>query len=403
MSDDIKKVQKGQPMRISAAFYNGAVDAINDLRRRQQAQERWQMQPANQPSVILVKNMTGTPRQRFEVLGLDTPVILPSVNCAGFQDKLAMNAIAPTTAMAGKYVVLQEPLNVGSIGKGLISGVTQVRIGTIAPETLGTVLWKDSSWALVALGGSGGADVNNGILAGIFSNVGGYDAVLGIYDLRAQNLDQRVTQMRICPHLYLYGCTNGTNETPDLLYDFNVTAGTFTGTHTLPVPQPGLLPGQVFTAFCSTIAPNFPGGSYVQGKYEIRIGKGDLRRLTVNSIPSGNKYQIILGTPTWPSRKTTGGFYAFYGEFVGGYLYPNIADYPNVKFLIGSNDSMAPGGNNWTVGLVDHAVDLTQYTAAGKTAVIEPVGLPSDICVLAYEMYVSGNLTYFIPTGTFKG
>ena len=405
MSDDIKKVQKGQPMRISASFYNGAVDAINDFRRRQQQQERWAMQPTAQSSIILVKNLSGMPRQRYEVLGLDSPVIPPSVNLAGFQDKLAMNASAPTAAHAGKYAVLQEPLGVGAIGKGMISGVTQVRIGTVAPEDLGCVLWQDSGWAIVTLGsGNGGAQVGVGKLAGVCANKAGFDGLIALYDVRAQDLNQRVTQTRIFPHLYLYGVKTG-DTTPDLLYDFVVTNGSFVGSGTLTQPGLGLLPGQVFVAALSIIAPGFPvGDEYLQGKYEIRIGKGDIRRMTIIDLGIGPTYYgLNLGKPTWPSRKTTGGFWAKANEFVGGYLYPNLEDHPDVKFEIGSNYDFGPNYVNLILYCKDHSIDMRQWTAPGKIAAIEPPGSSLDFCVIAYETITNAGVTLFVPTGVFRG
>ena len=80
MSDSLKKVQTGQPLVIPASAYNAFIDAAIDFRQRT-AHIGQGAQPAfQQATIILVRNDSGADRQRFEVLGVDGPVIDPSYN-----------------------------------------------------------------------------------------------------------------------------------------------------------------------------------------------------------------------------------------------------------------------------------------------------------------------------------
>ncbi len=151
----LKKVQPGQPMVISAGAYNAFVDAANDLKNRQMQGGAGVARLGQSTGIVSVKNTTSEILSRFDVIGLAGPLWLPSVNEEEFKNKIVMAGVEPTTSLVGKIAVLQETLAPEAIGRGLVSGVTNMRLGGIAPELVGSVLWKGDEWAIVSVGGGG--------------------------------------------------------------------------------------------------------------------------------------------------------------------------------------------------------------------------------------------------------
>lgn len=139
MGDPFQKVQRGDPLRIPAETFNTFIDAAKDFRQRTQNRGTRHQPELQQPGILLVKNDSGTDLNRFEVLGIERPLFLPSENLFSFQNQLAVIGGKPDEANhLGRFVVLQEPLRHGMIGRGLLSGVTPVRLN---------VMDEDHDWA----------------------------------------------------------------------------------------------------------------------------------------------------------------------------------------------------------------------------------------------------------------
>ena len=186
----LRHVQRGQPLNIRADDWNRIVDATRAF--YEQAPGRGG--PATvgtsggrQASVIRVKNASGQDQPRFAVLGIDGPIIPPDEHEAEFQRQVALSCVTPTAehgaSGGGRFVVLQEPLADGAIGRACVSGVTVVRLqveneddtiadvadGESAHLVSGTsgnavILWKEAEgegdtsggrWAIVRIGGGG--------------------------------------------------------------------------------------------------------------------------------------------------------------------------------------------------------------------------------------------------------
>ncbi|RJQ82501.1 MAG: hypothetical protein C4519_07805, partial [Desulfobacteraceae bacterium] len=61
--------------------------------------------------MVIVKNASGADRARFEILGINTPVITPTDNLDQFLNRPALSGVVPTAANHwGKFVVLAEPI-----------------------------------------------------------------------------------------------------------------------------------------------------------------------------------------------------------------------------------------------------------------------------------------------------
>lgn len=127
MGDPFKKVQRGDPLRIPAETFNTFIDAAKDFRARTQNRGHQSQPEFQQSGIVLVKNGTGDDLDRFHVLGIDRPIFTPSDNLHSFLNQIAVLGVAPTEDNhLGRFLVLQEPLRAGMIGRACISGITPV-------------------------------------------------------------------------------------------------------------------------------------------------------------------------------------------------------------------------------------------------------------------------------------
>src|SRR5690606_11361205 len=109
--------------------------------------------------------------------------ILPEDHEDEFKRQVALSCVTPTVEHGNRFVVLQEPLAVGALGKACVSGVTNVKLQSDSTDasdilTAGivedesnwlqaggnacSVLWTETEaqpdgtrWAIVRLGGGG--------------------------------------------------------------------------------------------------------------------------------------------------------------------------------------------------------------------------------------------------------
>lgn len=135
MGDPFKKVQRGDPLRIPAETFNTFIDAAKDFRARTQDRVRKAQPEFQQTGIILVKNGTPDDLDRFHVLGIDRPIFTPSENLHSFLDQIAVIGVTPSEDdHLGRFLVLQEPLRSGMIGRACLSGVTPVRLNVLDEE-----------------------------------------------------------------------------------------------------------------------------------------------------------------------------------------------------------------------------------------------------------------------------
>jgi hypothetical protein len=125
----MKKVQSGQPLVIPAGAYNAFIDAALDFRQRTAHIGQGAQPSFAQSGIVLARNDSGGDRQRFEVLGVDGPVIDPSSNEEEFKNRVALACVAPAAdTHEGRFVVLAEPVVVGKIGRAFAAGVCAVKL-----------------------------------------------------------------------------------------------------------------------------------------------------------------------------------------------------------------------------------------------------------------------------------
>lgn len=127
--DPLKHVQVGQRLEIPAAAYNAFADAAKFARGRLHEADHKKVAALRQAGIVKVKNASGVDQERFAILGLTEPIILPSDSIDEFKRQVAFNGVVPVkNDHRGKFAVLLEPIGEGKIGLAVISGVVPVRL-----------------------------------------------------------------------------------------------------------------------------------------------------------------------------------------------------------------------------------------------------------------------------------
>jgi hypothetical protein len=174
----MRKVKSGDPLRIRADDYNAFVDAAEAHKNRMTAPPSAQ-QLRESGDTVLVRNDSGQNIIRFGILGIDGPLVEPAANLERFKNRTVLKGVIPITAdHSGKFVITQEPIRPGKIGRALISGVSAVQVLVLdedaedyqyadvfepfgewmiaSPTGSASILWRESGlnirWALVRIG-----------------------------------------------------------------------------------------------------------------------------------------------------------------------------------------------------------------------------------------------------------
>ena len=164
----LKHVQSGQPLRIPASDWNAIIDATRAHYERQAnvASSKPASLGTQSTGIVYVKNASGADQERFAVLGIDTPIILPGDSGSGgheeeFKRQVALSCVVPVvpthSSGGGRFVILAEPLADGAIGRAYIDGVCVVRLRVPNNLNLGTqadVMDNDSTVLELKAGGA---------------------------------------------------------------------------------------------------------------------------------------------------------------------------------------------------------------------------------------------------------
>jgi len=178
MGDTMKKVKSGDPLVIPSQTFNSFIDAAQAHKARQQSSSQTDRQAFRQSGIVLVKNASGADRQRFDVLGVDAPIITPTDNEDAFKNKVLLSGSTPTESdHLGRFVILLVPLADGKVGMACASGVCAVHVdvqhedhrfadirdaeaSSLQSRESGaaTILWKETGtglkWAVVHVAGA---------------------------------------------------------------------------------------------------------------------------------------------------------------------------------------------------------------------------------------------------------
>ena len=157
--DDLRKVQAGQQFTMPANAYNSFIDAARFVRGREQDRQSKSERVFRQSGIVLVRNASGSARERFDVLGIDAPVVSPSANLTTFQTQVAVDGITPVDPdHRGRFVVLLDPLAAGAIGRAYISGACPAKL-YVEDDGHTYADIADGDPTALASGGSGSAQI----------------------------------------------------------------------------------------------------------------------------------------------------------------------------------------------------------------------------------------------------
>lgn len=175
MGDSLKKVQAGQRLEIPAEAYNAFVDAVRDDRARRHSIEQEAGVEIRQTGIVKIRNQTGVAQDRYHVLALHDPIVQPADNLAEFKNRVSFAGHTPAEPRRSeRFAILLEPLPLNGIGRGILAGVSPVRLEVVresdqyaeliagatdklrtTPTGLTRILWKESGlglkWGVVRL------------------------------------------------------------------------------------------------------------------------------------------------------------------------------------------------------------------------------------------------------------
>jgi hypothetical protein len=178
MGDAMKKVKPGDPLVIPAATFNTFIDSARDFLARQHQQAQAGTPSGRHNCIVLVRNDSGSDRERFDVLGISGPVFDPASDAEAFKNYPAMTGVTPAEDdHQGKFVILLEPVLAGKLARAVAAGVVPARVDvpdedypyrladvtdgsaanlTAAKVGSAAILWREGGtgvqWALVRLG-----------------------------------------------------------------------------------------------------------------------------------------------------------------------------------------------------------------------------------------------------------
>lgn len=144
--DSLKKVKSGDPLRIPARTFNTFIDSARDYLQRSQSSGGRPTQSVRQTGIALVKNDSGTDVDRFAVLQITGPLFTPTENEQTFRNQVALTGSTPSAGGEGLFVVCQEPIASGALGRCMVAGVTPVQVNVTA---------EAHEWAEIASGQTG--------------------------------------------------------------------------------------------------------------------------------------------------------------------------------------------------------------------------------------------------------
>lgn len=127
--DPFKSVAPGQKLEIPAAAYNAFLDAARFARGRLHETDRDEDALFRQTGIVKVKNASGEDLGRFAVVALNAPIIGPGDNLQEFLNTVTFDGVKPSDpAKRERFAVLLEPLAADAVGRGVVAGVTPVRV-----------------------------------------------------------------------------------------------------------------------------------------------------------------------------------------------------------------------------------------------------------------------------------
>lgn len=125
----MRKVARGEPLRIPADTFNAFIDAAEFARNRSVARAaRAYGKEIDHANTVFVKNQSGSDLSALSIAGIDSPIITPTSNEDEFNTRSGWNVDTPAATHFGNFVVLAESIPAGEIGLAYISGFAPVTL-----------------------------------------------------------------------------------------------------------------------------------------------------------------------------------------------------------------------------------------------------------------------------------
>lgn len=181
----MQKVKRGDPLVTPAEAFNAFVDAARGFQNHQRDRGRQVLHGRLDTGSVLIRNDSGSDRERFGVLGIEGPIIERVDNEAEFKQRVALRGTVPGEDHLGRFAILLEPAAAGAIVRACVDGVCVARVrmndeahvfadvevgaaAQLGSSETGTarLLWIEPiedrpsveiAWAVVRVGGGGGA------------------------------------------------------------------------------------------------------------------------------------------------------------------------------------------------------------------------------------------------------
>ena len=162
----------GDPLKISATDWNGAMDAAAAVRQGLTSRTFATPRDVHSSTIVKIKNSSGADRKQYDLLGLAGPLITPAANPIQFDQEIVFNGFAVNAAYLGQFAVLQEPVKAGQIGRACVAGVTQARLAIANAYDQFSDVTTDPTQLQTAPGGSAQILWNPGATSGSGSGAG---------------------------------------------------------------------------------------------------------------------------------------------------------------------------------------------------------------------------------------
>lgn len=199
----MNKVRPGDPVAISAATWNDVLDAAALAKGSRRTGAG--IPDGLEPGIVRVKNATDEDLDRFAALSVAHGIgVTPEKNVLAFQNEPAV-LFGRVWAGDGAWVVLQEPVPSGKIGRAMLFGVTPAQVdvaddehefaepivdnvaGAIRSAASGTarILWKKGGtglqWCLLHVGAGSGAAAEPSVCPAVVQSVSGGVYTVDLY------------------------------------------------------------------------------------------------------------------------------------------------------------------------------------------------------------------------------
>lgn len=199
----MNKVRPGDPVAISAAVWNDVLDAAALAKRTKRTGAG--IPDGLDVGIVRVKNTSDGDLDRFAALGISFGIgVTPEKNELAFQNEPAV-LFGGISDGDGPWVVLQEPIPAGKIGRAMLFGVTPAQVdvadkehdfaepvednaaGALQSCAAGTarILWKPDKtglqWCILHVGAGSGAAGDPSVCPAVVESFSAGVYTVGLY------------------------------------------------------------------------------------------------------------------------------------------------------------------------------------------------------------------------------